>query len=220
MTGTSRLIMAGAAAAAAISLSAYLAASAGAANSGAVASKSESVSYARTVTFKSPPISRCVTFTLTGTFKYTFSASPQSSVWTHQRLVRPELEATVRKRAHGKCGASAKLSAVQLDQIVAGAKCGFNPAMTVTKPWRLTVADWSGCGNRTQAGYESPRIRRSSSAYVLISPGTRVRFATFSEPGRPASPPCYAFQVAGTIYNGDSSDSFNDLSKKVCLNQT
>jgi hypothetical protein len=220
MTGTPRLIMAGAAAAAAISLSGYLAAPAGAAHSGAVSSRSESVSYARTMTFNSRPTGRCVTFTFTGTFKYTFSASSKSSNWTHQRLAHPELQAMVRKFAHGKCGASAKLSAVQLDQFVAGAKCGFNPAMTVTKPWRLTVADWAGCGNRRQAGNVSPKIRRSSSAYVLISPGTRVRFATFSEPGRPANPPCYAFQAAGTIYNGSISDSFSDFSKKVCLSKT
>jgi hypothetical protein len=215
--------IAGAAAAVAIPLSIYAAWPAGAAHV-AVATKKESLNFTRTATFKSSALHRCVKFTLTGTFDYTFSANPRYSSWIHQRLVDPGQSVTVRKLDHGRCTVPAKLTAVQTAQFWTGYPCSFEPAMSPNRPGRLATFYWPRCGNRQAVGYPAPRLSRPGSTSSGTDFGVKARFADFSELGLPVNPPCYSMMVAGDIYTGDSSDSFDaepsNASKKICLSKT
>jgi hypothetical protein len=216
--------IAGVAVAGAITLGLYVAWPTGAAHVGGDVGKKESLSFTRTGTFSSPPLHRCVKFTLTGTFEYTFLVGPRASYWTHQRLVDPGFAMTVRKLEHGRCTVPAKLTAVQLDRFWTGYPCQVKPAMSTNEPYRLATFIWPGCGNRQAAGYEAPKVSGSRSTFAGTDFGAKVRFADVSEPGSPATPPCYSMLVAGDIYSGNSSDSFNaepsGASKKICLSKT
>lgn len=185
------------------------------------------VKYKKTWTFKSASIARCVIFTASGNFTYKVVISGggagSTEIWENQKLNSPEIAAHVEVYKHGKCGAAAKLTKLKLGQHWTGYACSFNPSLSVSYPWGISVSGWPSCGNRSQATYDTTYGVRSTN-YTQYNSGSPTAIGDYYDPEDVYPPPCYGVFASAEAYVGSSSDSYGASniahSGEVCLSKT
>jgi hypothetical protein len=185
-----------------------------------------SVSYSKTWTFKSAPLGACLVMTASGTITYTLSAQGEVRggiyEWTNQKVVAPRLAASIHAYAGGTCIGPATTTKISMGQHWAGSPCNFNPSVSVSFPWGVSVSAWPSCSGRDQAAY-STTYATASAVYVQSNTGSPVAYGT-DESATEANHPCYAVYVSVVAYEGTSSDSFGagsgSSSQSVCLTKT
>jgi hypothetical protein len=193
-----------------------LPASAATSTGGAPAAANKSVSFDKSWSFKSKAIGACVTFRVTGKIVYSTVASgraPGVVLWQNQQLKAPKLTANVRSYNGGSCIGPEALSKISMGQLWTGYSCSFNPSMSVSIPWGVSVGGWPSCGSRKRASHSSSYGPGGS--YTQNNTGSPTKFGNFT--GSTSHVPCYGVYVSSTAYNGNTSDSFGSAAREVCL---
>jgi hypothetical protein len=192
---------------------------------GQAAAGSHTVTYSKSWTFKSVPLGRCVFITASGSVTYTTSsvfsgghAGFTTYYWKSQKLTAPKLTiSTTAMGTKASCLASATVTKATLDQHWAGYSCSFNPSISASVPWGISVSAWPGCSSRTQ-GHYSTTYSTTASTYTQNNTGSKLTFADWNSLS--SSAPCYGVFPSIVIYSGSSSDSFgagDGVSGQVCL---
>jgi hypothetical protein len=191
------------------------------------AAGNHTVNYSKSWTFKSVPLARCVFITASGNITYTTSAYFNGGhagfytyKWTNQRLNAPKLAITVTAMGtKASCLSAKTITKATLAQHWTGYSCSYNPSLSVSVPFGVSVSAWPSCGNRTQGTYSST-YSTTSSSYTQYNSGSPVAFGEYDYNLSSSTPPCLGVFPSVTIYSGSSSDSFGagDLSSgEVCL---
>lgn len=190
-----------------------------------VVNKGFVIVYKRTWTFKSQPLHRCVTYIVSGHFAYHLKEAvfrSKNYFWSNQRISDPELRALVYSYNGHQCGSKATVSSIKIAQYWTGYSCSYNPSISVSFPWAVSVALWPSCGDRNQVGYETHYGRGSS--YKQYNSGSKAGFANYtSNVELHSNPivPCYGVYPSSTVYRGNTSDSYGagnlHNSARVCL---
>jgi hypothetical protein len=181
---------------------------------GAQAAANKSVSFNKSWTFKSKAIGACVTFRVTGKIVYRAVTNGHGSVfWSNQQLNAPKLTANVTAYNGGSCSGPEILSKISMGQLWTGYSCSFNPSLSVSVPWGLSVGGWPNCGSRKRASHSSSYGRGGS--YTQNNTGSPTKFGNFT--GSTSHEPCYGVYVSSTDYKGNTSDSFSSGAREVCL---
>ena len=182
------------------------------------------VSYKDSWTFKSSHIKLCVTFTASGTITYTVSQSTAGryqleDIWTSQQLNDPRLQAVIHGYNGGRCNTAAKATGMDMGQDWTGYACSFNPSLSFSLPWAVSLGFWPSCKKRNRAEYHHyyPGTYSSYTMYNSGDPAGFGRYISAFNPGLSPTPPCYGVYVSGTAYKKNSTDSYTSGSKKVCL---
>jgi hypothetical protein len=71
--------------------------------------------------------------------------------WYNQHLNDSTLTADIRAYDRGACKGRATTTNMEMGQDWTGYSCSFNPSISVSIPWAISVGFWPSCGNRTQA---------------------------------------------------------------------
>jgi hypothetical protein len=185
------------------------------------------ITYKKTWTFRSAPLRRCVVFTASGNITYKVydvgSYAASSYVWEKQKLNSPKITAHVEFYRNRKCGAKAKVTKLELGQHWTGYACSFNPSISVSYPWGISVGAWPSCGNRNQATYDTTYATRSTN-YAQNNTGSPTAFGNYYDPEDANPPPCYGVFPSAVAYIGSTSDSYGasniSHSGEVCLSKT
>lgn len=184
----------------------------------------EHVNYTKTWTFKSPHLHRCVFIKASGRINYTLVDQPGKPVstftWKNQVLRDPSLTIRITGRSKsGKCTGPAKLVKVSMQQDWTGYSCSFNPSLSVSVPWGVSISAWPSCGNRNQAGFKSDPPGKLSH-YSQFNNGSPAGFANFQTSPQAGPGPCYGIYPTIVAYLTGTSDSYNagnSKAQKVCL---
>jgi hypothetical protein len=180
----------------------------------------------RTWTFRSKKLHRCIKFRDKGTIHFTRQALPNPHdpppefKFTSIKLTDPLLTATVTHytKSH-KCTTRATLSKLSMGQHWTGYSCSFNPSLSASFPWGVSIGGWPNCGNRRQARFTGPPFGRSSH-YTQANSGSPTRFGNETINFQAAAP-CYGVFVSAVGFiNSHTSDSYGangTHSGKVCL---
>jgi hypothetical protein len=181
--------------------------------------------YKKTWTFKSKDIGVCVVFTATGTATYTVTFKPGRQfgtyTWSNQELDDPSLVAVVYHYARGTCKGSAKATGMDMGQSWTGWACSYNPSLSISVPWALSFGFWPSCGQRDQVDRRH-YYSGTCSSYKMYNSGDKASFGNYTVevlPHNKPVPPCYGVYVGGTVYEGDSSDSYASSAQELCLSQ-
>lgn len=178
-------------------------------------------------TFKSGDIHRCVLFTAEGKFVYISRPGAAGRVpiweWRDQKVLDPTITAEVHHDSDGSCTGPATLIKLTMGQFWAGHACTFNPSLSVSFPWGVSLGAWPSCGPRKQAGF-STTYNTTDSAYTQHNSGSPVGFADYNAPLIPDQPihkPCYAVFPHAVAFVKGVSDSFGANhgapARKICL---
>lgn len=190
----------------------------------ALKTEHRAVSYSVTWHFRSRAIHRCVTLRATGTVKYAETKMPNPHdpppeiAFTSIKLTNPRLSATVYHYGKGRCGSRERLTKISIGQHWTGYSCSYNPTLSVSYPWGISVSAWPSCGDRRQAHYSTGYGR--GSYYRQSNSGSPTRFGNDTIDYQ-ASAPCYGITASTVAYVGSRSDSYGasngSASRKVCL---
>ena len=169
------------------------------------------VTYSKSWVFRSHHIRRCVTYRVSGTIYYTAVAMPNPRnpppeiAYKAITLTDPVLSATVtRYTSAGRCTSGVSLTKLTMGQYWSGYSCSYNPSLSVSWPFGVSVSAWPNCGNKRQAGYTAPY--GSYKVYTQWNSGSPTVFANDTvAQGQPA--PCYGVYVSALEWVGGSSDS-------------
>jgi hypothetical protein len=187
--------------------------------SGTAQALTRSQSFNVSWTFKSKKLGVCVTFSVSGKISYTAVQGPHSVLWKDQELKSPTLTTKVHAYNKGRCTGSAKLRKISMGQFWTGYSCSFNPSLSASAPWGVSIGGWPSCGNRKRAGFTS-NPDGPSAVFHQYNTGARVSFANHTGATK-ANDPCYGVFVSATAYRGSDSESFGinsgSKSRKVCL---
>jgi len=106
-----------------------------------------------------------------------------------------------------------------MGQFWTGYSCSFNPSLSASAPWGVSVGGWPSCGYRMQAGFTS-NPDGPSAVFHQYNTGAQVSFGDHAGATK-ANDPCYGVFVSATADRGSNSESFGinsgSKSKKVCL---
>jgi hypothetical protein len=187
--------------------------------------KNFKIAYRRAWTFKSEPLHRCIVYIASGDFDYHLYMTQLRSktyTWSKQRIVDPELQAVVYSYNGKKCGSSATVSRIKIAQYWSGYSCSYNPSISFSLPWGISLGFWPSCGNRNQVGYETHYGKGSH--YRQYNSGSKAGFGNYSDNVPPKDNPvvpCYGVYPSSTAYIGNTSDSYGagnlQNSMGVCL---
>lgn len=175
----------------------------------------DSFSFSRTYAF--PDMYVCVKYALTATITYNaVRYGPSASGYTDYRVTNVYVKdvrlTTTQVRYdpvyHSCTTTGVKWKRMEVSQGWAGYSCSFNPTISVSFPWSLSVSFWPGCSNRNQAFYRSTY----DSANGLAGPSQtqapagsihygdkQVAFQASYLPA-PTSGPCYGAHVSQHTY--------------------
>ena len=188
-----------------------------------------SVPYSHSWKWVSPTvrgINKCVTLTASGriTYTVTLNAGPRISTltWSRQVLRAPELQAVVRPHS---CTGPATLTGAIIAQHWTGFSCSYNPSISVSAPFGVSLGGWPSCGTRRQATYTSNFRTQRAPAYTQFNSASSTSFGNFSELLGANKPPCYGVFVSMQGFVNTTTDSFGDGSQgdnsaRVCLSKT
>jgi hypothetical protein len=184
------------------------------------------VTYKDSWTFKSRDIGICVTFTASGNVTYTVSQSTAGryqleDIWTKQSLNNPTLKAVIHGYNGGRCNSAAKATGMDMGQDWTGYACSFNPSLSFSVPWAVSLGFWPSCQKRNRAEYHHhyPGTYSSYTQYNSGDPAGFGRYISAFNPGLSPAPPCYGVYVSGTAYKKNKTDSYVSGSKQVCLSK-
>jgi hypothetical protein len=170
------------------------------------------IKYHNSWLFKSHPLKRCITLATHGTIKYTAVTHPNprdpppTITFKNIKLTDPVVTATVTYlRKSGSCGSRVSLSKISLGQHWTGYSCSFNPSLSVSFPWGVSVGGWPVCGGRKQASYTTSY--GSGSFYKQSNSGSPTQFGNVTiDAGQTA--PSYGVFASVVAYVGRTSDSY------------
>lgn len=170
------------------------------------------IKYHNSWLFKSHSLRRCISIRTHGTIKYTAVKHPNphdpppTISFERIRLTDPVITASVtRLLSSGKCGSTARLSKLSLGQHWTGFSCSFNPSLSVSFPWGVSIGGWPSCGDRRQASYTTTYGR--GSFYKQSNSGSPTRFGNVTIEFQQRAP---SFGVFASVvaFVGTRSDSF------------
>lgn len=185
-----------------------------------------SIKYHNSWLFKSRPLNRCIRFRTHGTIKYTVIAHPNprnpppTFEFKDIKLTNPVVTAAITHlRSDGSCGLRQPTSKFLLGQHWAGFACNFNPSLSVSVPWGVSIGAWPSCGQREQATYTGPPFGRGS-FYKQSNSGSPTQFGNTTIDQVDLAP-CYGIFPSAVAFVRNNSDSFGagnlNRSKKACL---
>lgn len=170
------------------------------------------IKYHNSWLFKSRSLRRCITIRTHGTITYTTVNHPNprnpppTITFERIKLANPVVTATVtRLSARGRCGSRTTVSKLSLGQHWTGYACGFNPSISVSFPWGVSLGGWPNCGDRRQAGYTTSYGR--GSFFEQSNSGSPTRFGDVTISFQQAAP-SYGVVASVVAYVGTRSDSF------------
>jgi hypothetical protein len=174
--------------------------------------------YKQSWTFKSKPLGVCAVYHVKGSITFKAHALRGGGAeWYDQKLHDPTLSINVWALRKGACTKRhKKLSAVDwFNQYWTGYSCSFNPSLSVSLPFAISISGWPSCGNRTTANY--PDFNPSSQFFYQQNNtgGVKVTFGDYIV-NSPQYPPCYGLYVDSRIRIGGKDDSFS-ATKQLCL---
>jgi hypothetical protein len=178
-------------------------------------------------TFKTAYVHRCLSISVSGYITYTLSYTPgyrgtSTDWWSNQDLHNPALKVSFKRLgSDGKCLSAAKVAKVTMRQAWTGYECSFNPGLSFSYPWGVSISGWPSCGQRKQASYKSDPPG-SYSSYHQYNSGSPGSFASYSETvdipaGSKRHDPCYGVYSNFKVYVSNNSDSYRSGTGKVCL---
>jgi hypothetical protein len=174
--------------------------------------------YKQSWTFKSKPLGVCAVYHVKGsiTFKAT-ALRGGGAQWSDQKLHDPTLSINVWALRRGVCTKKHKrLSAVDsFNQYWTGYSCSFNPSLSVSLPFAISISGWPSCGNRTTANYTDSNPSSHYYYQQNNTGGVKVTFSNYIV-NSAQYPPCYGLYIDSRIRIGGKDDSFN-ATKQVCL---
>jgi hypothetical protein len=184
------------------------------------------VTYNKSWTFKSKPLGICVIFDVRGNFTYHVTKGVAGTkafedTWSSQHLNDATLEANIHDYARGSCIGPATATSMDMSQQWTGYSCSFNPSLSISVPWAVSVGFWPSCGDRNLAKHHTS-YSDDSSYYIQYNTGDKLRIGNYSSaypPGGHPSPPCYGVYVEGTPHEQMLSDSYVSGAKEVCLSK-
>jgi hypothetical protein len=184
------------------------------------------ISYRETWAFKSKDIGICVDFTATGNITYSVSYAINDKfhlryTWSSQKLNQPTLKASIRAYDRGRCNKTGRATGMDLAQAWTGYSCSYNPSLSFSLPWAISLGFWPSCSYRNQAEY-AHYYPGTYSSYQQYNSGDPAGFGNYdSVPAidTKPTPPCYGVYVYGTAYVRNKSDSYTSSSKRVCLSK-
>lgn len=171
-----------------------------------------SIKYHNSWLFKSRSLRRCIRIRTHGTIAYTAVKHPNphdpppTITFKNIRLTDPVITASVtRLLSSGKCGSSARLSKLSLGQHWTGYACSFNPSLSVSFPWGVSIGGWPNCGDRRQASYTTTYGR--GSFYKQSNSGSPTRFGDVTIEFQQRAP-SFGIFASVVAFVGTRSDSF------------
>jgi hypothetical protein len=189
--------------------------------------KNFKVTYNKSWTFKSRALQICVVFSVRGNFTYHVSRSAEGRlpvpvlIWSNQRVNNPTLEADIHAYSGGTCAGPAAATGMSMGQHWTGHSCSFNPSLSVSYPFGVSLGFWPSCNNRNRANRNSSSSANSG-FYEQFNTGDRVRVGNYSAPvvpGQKVKPPCYGVYVSGKVHEQMRNDADVSSAKEVCLNK-
>lgn len=170
------------------------------------------IKYHNSWLFKSRPLSRCISLATHGTITYTAVTHPNphdpppTITFENIKLTDPVVTATVTYlRKSGSCGSRVSLSKVSLGQHWTGYSCSFNPSLSASFPWGVSIGGWPVCGSRNQASYSTGY--GSGSFYKQSNSGSPARFGNVTISASQTAP-SYGVFASVIAYVGSKSDSY------------
>lgn len=180
------------------------------------------IHYNQTWKFKSRPLKACMFLTATGTVSYKLyllaGVENQSYEWTDQIIHAPRLTANIHYFSNGSCSGPSTLSKLTLGQAWAGYSCSFNPQVSISYPFGLSLGAWPSCHSRNQASDEST-FDTTSAFYEQATTRSPVDYGNYSAT-KTKYHPCYGVYATAIGYQKNISDAFGpgqSASRKVCL---
>jgi hypothetical protein len=177
------------------------------------------IKYHNSWKFKSRPLKRCVSIKTHGTITYTAVTHPNphdpppTITFEKIKLTDPVLTASVSYlKKNGECGSRDSLSRIIMAQHWTGYACSFNPSVSVSVPWGVSVSGWPNCGSRSQASFTS-NYRRGP-FYKQSNSGSRPQFGNETISASQTAP-AYGVYASVVAYVGNKSDSFGASSGAV-----
>ena len=170
------------------------------------------IKYKNSWLFKSGSLSRCISLATHGTITYTAVTHPNphdpppTITFENIKLTDPVVTATVTYlKKDGSCGSRVKLSKISLGQHWTGYSCSFNPSLSASFPWGVSIGGWPVCGNRNQASYTTGYP--SKSFYKQSNSGSPTRFGNVTISASQTAP-SYGVFASVVAWVGGKSDSF------------
>jgi len=170
------------------------------------------IKYHNSWLFKSHSLRRCIRIRTHGTITYTAVKHPNprdpppTITFEKIRLTDPVITASVtRLSSTGRCGSAATLSKLELGQHWTGFSCSFNPSLSVSFPWGVSIGGWPNCGDRRQAEFTTTYGR--GSFFKQSNSGSPTRFGDVTIEFQQVAP-SYGVFASVVAFVGTRSDSF------------
>lgn len=176
------------------------------------------MAYSKAWTFHSAPLKLCAYFEVKGSISYTETVAGGSHGsqfnYTGITVKNPVVEATMENYNGTTCSGSKSTSKWVMAQSWSGYSCSFNPSISVSAPWGISLSFWPSCSNRDQASYGTSY--GSGTKYAQNNSGFDFSYGNYSSASTD-TPPCYGVRVTGTAWEGNTSDNYQSGSDSVCL---
>lgn len=168
-------------------------------------------SYSQNRYFTSTPLQTCFTANLSGRIKVVFTkntTSPSTSAVTSYFLTDPKLNVQARNCSTGALKTMTKWS---VKQSWWDFTCSLSPSISAGYPWGITVTATPNCGsedvaNRTTTYGKYSQVNQYNSGYPV-----RLGTVRGSQTSR-----CFSAGTRSTAWVGNTSDTFNLTSYKIC----
>ena len=190
--------------------------------------KANTDSYSRSGTIAFPENGECVKYTLDGKVTYTAVKGPKdigSSLRTYWlkniKLRAPRLRfwtVVYDSSTHSCTSRTAKFKKIGVRQLWAGYACAYNPTISVSVPWGVSLSAWPSCGNKKAANYGS--TFSSGTSGTQLRSDTIIKFATYQYAQRTTDPTtgaCYGGRAKFALQTGSIDSTKTSPRGKVCL---
>jgi hypothetical protein len=177
-----------------------------------------SMGYSKMFKFVSKPLALCSYFKVSGTITYTESVSggPHGASFNYTGITvrNPVLQSYVTPLIKGKCSGKKNVTRMVMGQAWTGYSCSFNPSISVSAPWGISLSFWPSCQNREQASYTTSYPTQHS--FMQSNSGFNFGYGNYSSASHDV-PPCYGVRVTGVLTIKNRSDSYQSGANSVCL---
>jgi hypothetical protein len=180
------------------------------------------IHYSKTWQFKSRPLKVCMFLKATGMLSYSLylvgGVKNWSYEWDKQKIHAPRLTAEIHDFANGSCAGPSTLTKLTLGQYWAGYSCSFNPQISISYPYGVSLSAWPSCKPRRQASDQST-FDATSSFYEQATTRGSVSYGNYVASATKYHP-CYGVFATAIGYQSNISDAFGpgqSAARKVCL---